>query len=65
MALKTTDHILHLTITDSRPTRWLYRATCSNGCKWSARDVTRKQAKEQHAAHLDAVVAKEHGNAQQ
>ncbi len=53
MKLRTGDHILKLR---SLAAPSFFDATCSNGCEWGAEIVTRRQATELHAAHLDAVV---------
>ncbi len=54
--MKAGDHILYLSRRDTGSN--LYRAHCSEGCKWKLTDVTRDEAKEAHKEHLDAVVAK-------
>ena len=51
-ALKTGSHILNLR---SLAAPDFFDASCSHGCEWGAEIVTRRQATDLHAAHLDAV----------
>ena len=51
-ALSTGSHILNLR---GLAAPNFFDATCSNRCDWSAPVVTRRQATELHAAHLDEV----------
>lgn len=56
-ALPTGSHTLYLTATDTSSKFWKYRAKCSRDCIWTAANVTRKQARELHDAHIQAVLS--------